>query len=563
MDIKLPRWKRREFTRNAVLAGLGLAGISAAGCATTTTTAPTTTAATTTAVPTTTAVTGGTLTGSIMTEPASLNPLLEKKFGHHILTSICDKVALWDYTDEGIDIVPSAARSIEFNTDYTQLVIELDDSVTFTNGHKLCADDLIYFVEVRLNEQLAIDTLGVVEITQVAGQNWFPAYDVQLPITKVDEQTVQFDLGTPGQSFVEMLAGPEANLVPKNYLIANIDDYGINPVGSGAFKFKEWVAADHITIERNDDWWAGSAYLDEVVIKITPEQATRVTEIQAGVTDIMSEVTVDSYAQLSADANINILGAPIFDQVSITFHYVAGAEGYPQNDKRFREAVAYCLDWPGYLQGLYPELYNDGQVEPNYGYLAKSWAYDPNMEQDWPYDYDMNEAQSLIDELQAESAIPTLTLVTRSDKSDVTEYLVTQLQSMGLTVDHVILDIPSYVGRIVFDKNYDITIWNIRSDSFDPHLRTRNQFHSDRSFFDNDYDDPDYDALIDQAKASGDQSERTDLYRQLEQLAIDDLWWVPTYSINNIHAYRNNVQDYNVQQIYTLAASKLNNTWKG
>ena len=75
MDMKVPRWKRREFTRNAVLAGLGLAGISAVGCTTTT------------------AVTGGTLTVSMSSDPTTLNPLLEKKFGHYACVNIFDRIA--------------------------------------------------------------------------------------------------------------------------------------------------------------------------------------------------------------------------------------------------------------------------------------------------------------------------------------------------------------------------------------------------------------------------------------------------------------------------------------
>ena len=53
-------------------------------------------------------------------------------------------------------------------------------------------------------------------------------------------------------------------------------------MGTGPFKFVEWVQGDHITLVRNDDYWGGKPYLDKVIIKTVKEDGARVMMLQSG-----------------------------------------------------------------------------------------------------------------------------------------------------------------------------------------------------------------------------------------------------------------------------------------
>ena len=60
------------------------------------------------------------------------------------------------------------------------------------------------------------------------------------------------------------------------------DDYPFNPVGSGPFKFVEWIRGDHITLEANKGYWRGKPHLDKVVVKPTKESSTRLMQLKTG-----------------------------------------------------------------------------------------------------------------------------------------------------------------------------------------------------------------------------------------------------------------------------------------
>jgi len=87
-------------------------------------------------------------------------------------------------------------------------------------------------------------------------------------------------------------------------------DIAKHPLGSGAFKFVEWQVQDHITVERNPDWWDGPAYLDKIIYRVVPETSVEIAKLQAGEVDLIDSVGPDDVSTIRGDANLTLFQTP-------------------------------------------------------------------------------------------------------------------------------------------------------------------------------------------------------------------------------------------------------------
>ena len=132
-------------------------------------------------------------------------------------------------------------------------------------------------------------------------------------VTAPDAETVVITLSKPDALLEYALASTAAHVVNKAFVEANGDKYGtpgVGSIGTGPFKFVEWVSGDHQTLARFDDYWNkanGGPYLDTVTIKILPEPTTRVAGLDTGEIDyLVNNVPSDQYATVAAMDNVSL-----------------------------------------------------------------------------------------------------------------------------------------------------------------------------------------------------------------------------------------------------------------
>jgi peptide/nickel transport system substrate-binding protein len=80
-----------------------------------------------------------------------------------------------------------------------------------------------------------------------------------------------------------------------------------HPIGTGPFRLTRWIPSDHITLQRNPDYWrTGRPYLDEIVVKFLPNAASRVLALKAGEIDYINEYSFPGsfYPTVSADKEL-------------------------------------------------------------------------------------------------------------------------------------------------------------------------------------------------------------------------------------------------------------------
>ena len=86
----------------------------------------------------------------------------------------------------------------------------------------------------------------------------------------LDRYTVQVEVTEPGTPFVLNLAVGYASIVPRDVVQRLGDRFGTHPVGTGAFKFVEWVPNERVILAANPEYFEGRPYLDRIHYHILP-----------------------------------------------------------------------------------------------------------------------------------------------------------------------------------------------------------------------------------------------------------------------------------------------------
>src|SRR5262249_18284921 len=119
-------------------------------------------------------------------------------------------------------------------------------------------------------------------------------------------------------------------------------DPKLEPVGTGPFKFTEWVQDDHITLEKWPKYHVeGHPYLDKVIFKAIADDTVRLTGLQTGELQWAMQVPLQKVDELKTSATDikATVGKPYLPD-RITFN--CGQP--PFNDKRVRQAIAWCIN---------------------------------------------------------------------------------------------------------------------------------------------------------------------------------------------------------------------------
>ena len=153
-------------------------------------------------------------------------------------------------TDE---IVPDLAESWDVSDDGLVFTFHLHDHVTWTDGEPFTADDVFFSLERIVEEGKPRPRAGLI-------RQYYESSRV------VDEHTIEVTLGFPAAAFLNVLGMEYVKILPKHVVEAGIDiDLGENMVGTGPFKFVEYVKGNRLEFEKNEDYWKeGLPYLDGV-----------------------------------------------------------------------------------------------------------------------------------------------------------------------------------------------------------------------------------------------------------------------------------------------------------
>lgn len=419
--------------------------------------------------------------------------------------------------DDKWNPLPYLATSWEWSDDKLALTTHLHPDAVFHDGKPVTSEDVAFSL-MTIKENHPFKTmLAAVE-------------KVDTP----DPHTAVIRLSHPHPALLIALSPALAPILPKHvYGGSNIQTNPHNSqgvVGSGPFKFKEFVPGRHVVLERFDNFFLkGKPYLDQVVIQINQDDTTLLISLERGDLQMLPFVG-DPTVLRRAKANKNIV---IVDKG----YEGIGAEAWlafnlarkPFDDKRVRQAIAYCIDKNFILKALMA-----GFAKPAWGPIVSSSPYfDEAAIHKYPLD--LNKAKQLLDEAGLKPGADgtrfkmgiTIQPGLASISKNIPEYVRVQLKKVGIQVNLIQLpDFPSWAKRAA-DHDFDMMsddVWNwgdpvIGVDRTYLSTNIRNVVWTNTQ----SYRNPKVDELLKQAATETNPEKRKKLYSEFQSIVTDDL----------------------------------------
>lgn len=219
-------------------------------------------------------------------------------------------------------------------------------------------------------------------------------------IVAVDDYTLRLVTKLPTPETLIMLQAV-AMVPPKYFQEWDEKDWthlNHNPIGTGAYKFVEWVKDDHIKLVANADWYGGKVDFQEVVIKPVPEDATRVAGLISGEVDVVWGVPIPDIPRIEKNKNTYISRAPSQRAIYIMFDVFTQKggkapemqpgipEGAPNPFRllKVRQAIAHGINIDDIIKyvmegSAYPASQIISQYAPGFNPNIKRAKYDPEL----------------------------------------------------------------------------------------------------------------------------------------------------------------------------------------
>jgi len=307
---------------------------------------------------------GGTLTVSQSVDINTLHPWVGTlNVWKVIKENVYDQLSYQDPTT--FEVKPKLAKSFEWTDGNTSLLITLPGGTSFHNGDSLTADDVKSTLDGIRDPQVGSWLRGFLA----------PIKDVQV----VDPTHVKLKTETVDNGLVPALT--YVDIVPRG---AGTDLAKQNPIGSGPFKFIEWVPNDRIVLERNPKYWdqARQPKLDKIVFRPVTELQTRISQLLAGNVDMVYDFSLQEVPRLQADKRVVVSVVPPADQMFIAY---LNMRKPPFDKLEMRQAIAWSLDRQAFVTNFLAGL---GNPTGNSPFTDKHWAYEPKTKDRYAYDLD-------------------------------------------------------------------------------------------------------------------------------------------------------------------------------
>jgi peptide/nickel transport system substrate-binding protein len=335
----------------------------------------------------------------------------------------------------------------------------------------------------------------------------------------LDALTLQITLNAPQGPFLLNMALPAFGIASPTAMMADIQNAYKNPVGTGPFKFQEYVQGDHLSLVRNPNYWkTGLPYLDGIRFQIFKDPQSMLVAFEAGQLDAVNTPPIRDTARYQKDPNWRVVFNDIAgDSYVITFNTTRA----PTNNKLLRQAINYAIDRDAMLKAVAKGRGTvTGQIFP-----TTSPAYDESL--DSTYAFDPAKAKQLLaDAGYADGFELDMPLI--QGTTVVNDLIKQYLGDVGITVNYTQLSINDAISAILapkyaaswFQLQMDPTAWQLANFQIATKA-TWNPFH---------VDDPQVDKFMNTIQ-NGNEAAADQAAASLNKYVVDQAWFAPFYRV--------------------------------
>ncbi len=395
---------------------------------------------------------------------------------------------LVSFNEKG-EYIPCIAENWNVSDDGLTYTFNLRDDVYFHNGNKLTMDDVIYSYDTYTGKE--------------SGKPLLSKFEVIDSYESVDDLTFKITLKEKSSPFLGFNTEP---ILPKGYT-----EQETTPIGTGPFKFAEYVPGQKVVFEKNENYYNDDkrAKIDGVEIFIMTDYSAIVSALKSGQLDLAMikadniETLKDKFDIISSPQNmVQILG--LNNKVE------------PFDDERVRKAINYAIDKDEIIKGAF-----DGYGTKIYSNFSPVLSGYYNDKLDNIYTYDIEKAKELLKAAGYENGFDMKLTVPGNyvQHVDTAQIVAQQLKKIGINVEIETIEWAAWLDRVYKKADYQSTIiaFGGKLNVNDILIRYTTGFK--KNFI--NFSDKEYDRYVMEAARETDVAKQQELYKEAQKVMTE------------------------------------------
>lgn len=399
------------------------------------------------------------------------------------------------------EIVPGLAESYDI-VSATEYVFHLRSGVKFHNGEDLKASDVKFSLE-----RAAASTGMASKVSQIDR------------IEVEDDSTVRIFLNVPSTTILNNLAFCGTSIMCEEWCNANQGSFKHN--GTGPYVFREWNSGESIIFDRNDNYWGDKGAMKTLKFVVMNEANSRTIALETGEIDVNAFPAAIDLARFESDANINVYSVPSTQVHFLSLNY----KMEPTSNVNVRKAIACAINKQDMIS-----VTQEGRATPMTTILGAGQQYSDTSIPG--YDYDLEKAKEYL----AAAGYPNgfdLTISCRTGGVKNAEVIQSQLGLIGINVKIDQMENAAFVDLAMSEKmQAACASWQPATSDADNPLRNLLYSKSKGSSNESRYNNPAFDAVLDEALQETDPEKAQELYSKAQMFIYEDVPVIPLYSPN-------------------------------
>jgi oligopeptide transport system substrate-binding protein len=458
------------------------------------------------------------------TGPLTLDPAISADISSHryVMQIFSGLVRL----DHELNVEPDMAESWELSSDNKTYTFHLRQGIEFHSGKEVIAADFKYSWERACDPATGSGTAAIYLGDIVGARDMLGGESEEISgIEVIGDYTLRVTIDAPKAYFLSKLAYPTAFVVNRDNVESG-ENWWRQPDGTGPFKLKQWEAGQQLILQRSQVYYSEPAKLEQVVYLLS---GVPMVLYETGQIDVVSVYL--PYIDRVRDET-----GPFYSELAVTpelsLYYIGFNTAEPPfDDINVRRAFCHAVDKERITKVILRDMLNeaDGILPPGMP------GYDKALE---GLDYDVEEAVALIANSTYGNAsnLPPITLTVDGYGNNIPGYLGAIIQdwreNLGVEISVRQMETDKFLYNLKEEKD-EIFVTGWVADYPDPHNFLDILFYTGSEGNFSEYSNPTVDTLLDQAAVEQNENVRLSMYRQAEQIIVDDAPCLPLFHGNN------------------------------
>jgi peptide/nickel transport system substrate-binding protein len=384
-------------------------------------------------------------------------------------------------------VLSALAESWDISDDGLTYTFHLHDGVKFHDGSAFDAED----VKFSLDRARADDSTN-------AQKGLFAAI---ASVDVVDPATVKVTLDHPVGNFLFNMGWGDAVMVAPE----TAADNATKPVGTGPFKFSDWVQGDHVELVKNPDYWGEAVKLEKATFKFISDPTAAFAALMAEDVDAFPNFPApETLSQFESDPRFSVVVGSTEGETILAMN-----NGKPLfDDIKVRQAFSHAIDRQAIIDGA---MFGYGTPIGSH-FAPHNPAY---VDLTGMYPYDPEKAKALLKEAgHGDGLTVSLKLPPPAYARRGGEIIAEQLKAVGVTAEITNLEWAQWLSEVFKGKDFDLTVIS-HTEPMDIDIYARDDYYFD-------YHSDAFKAIMEELNNTTDPAKRNELLGKAQQQIADD-----------------------------------------